>query len=182
MALGPVLKFGPHRRSGDLTFLEARCFVGVPDQADHIRISGFRILGPDFGHQKVGDKGIVINKCIDVEISNMEIAGFGGEGIRVQDDTNEYFNPPILAEAWQLRGIDGVCREAAYNGPNGRIGSPDQVRTSATSSTTISNLKRHDGHAGGYGVEVTDGAHARIPQNVFSTNRHAIAGGGTMAG
>jgi hypothetical protein len=66
MALGPVLKFGPHRRSGDLTFLEARCFVGVPDQADHIRISGFRIHGPDFGQQTVGDKGIVINKCIDV--------------------------------------------------------------------------------------------------------------------
>jgi hypothetical protein len=181
MALGPVLKFGPHRRSGDLTFLEARCFVGVPDQADHIRISGFRIHGPDFGQQTVGDKGIVINKCIDVEISNMEIAGFGGEAIRVQDDTNEYFNPPILAEVWKLRGIEGVCREAPYNGPNGRIGSPDQVRIIGN---FIHNNQQpsNDGHAGGYGVEVTDGAHARIAQNVFSTNRHAIAGGGTMAG
>jgi len=153
----------------------------VPDQADHIRISGFRIFGPDFGQQDVGDKGILIDKCVDIEISNMEIAGFGGEGIRVQDDPNEYFNPPILAEAWQLRGIDGVCREAPYNGPNGRIGSPDQVRIIGN---FIHNNQQpsHDGHAGGYGVEVTDGAHARISQNLFSTNRHSVMGGGTMGG
>ena len=110
----------------------------------------------------------------------MEIAGFGGEGIRVQDDPNEYFNPPILAEVWKLRGIDGVCREAPYNGQNGRIGSPDQVRIIGN---FIHNNQHpsDDGHAGGYGVEVTYGASARISQNVFSTNRHAIAGGGHSA-
>jgi hypothetical protein len=180
-SLGPVLKFGPHRRSGDKTFLEASCLVGLPDQDDHIRISGFRIYGPDFGQQSVGDKGILINKCVDVEISNMEIAGFGGEGIRVQDDDNEYFNPPILAEAWQLRGIDGVCREPPYNGPNGRIGSFDQVRIIGN---YIHNNQQpsHDGHAGCYGVQVTSGAYARISQNLFSTNRHSIEGGGTMGG
>lgn len=180
-SLGPVLKFGPHRRSGDTSFLEARCLVGHPDQADHIRISGFRIYGPDFGQQNVLDKGILINKCVDVEISNMEIAGFGGEGIRVQDDGNEYFNPPILAEAWQLRGIDGVCREPPYNGPNGRIGSFDQVRI--IGNYIHSNQRPSDGDkAGGYGVEVTYGAYARISQNLFSTNRHSIAAGGTMGG
>lgn len=183
-ALGPLLKFGPHRESGDNVFVEIRCYKNQLDQADHVRISGFRIYGPDLGQQTDGDKGILINKCIDVEISNMEIAGFGGEGIRVQDDTNEYFDPEILADFWQLRGIDGVCREPPYNGTNGRIGSPDQVRIIGN---YIHNNQHPtdsliDGHAGGYGVQVTDGAHARISQNLFSTNRHAIAGGGTMAG
>lgn len=183
MSPGPLLKFGPHRSSGDKIFFEARCFVGEPDQADHIRISGFRIQGPSFGQQDAGDKGILINQCVDIDITNMEVAGFGGEAIRVQDDSNEYFNPPILAEAWQLRGIEGVCREPPYNGPQGRIGSPDQVRIVGN---YIHNNQQPrgvlDGHAGGYGVEVTAGAHARISQNLFSANRHSIAAGGTMGG
>jgi hypothetical protein len=180
-SVGPLLEFGPHRASGDLPFLEAKCLVGEPGQTDHIRISGFRIHGPSFGHQDVGDKGILINKCVDVEISNMEIAGFGGEGIRVQDGDNEYFNPPILAEAWQLRGIDGVCREPPYNGPTGRIGSPNQVRIIGN-YIHHNQQPSHDGHAGGYGVQVTLGAYARISQNLFSDNRHSIEGGGNMGG
>jgi hypothetical protein len=101
----------------------------------------------------------------------------------VQDSGGEYFNPQILAEAWQLRGIEGVCKEPPFNGPLGRIGSPDQVRIIGN---YIHNNQQPrtitEGHAGGYGVEVTDGAYARIAQNVFSTNRHAIAGGGWMGG
>jgi hypothetical protein len=183
LAPGPQLKFGPHRSSGDKAFLQARCFPREPDQADHIRLSGFRVFGPDMGQQDAGDKGILIDKCVDVEITNMEVAGFGGEAIRVQDDPNEYFNPPILAEAWQLRGIEGVCREPPFNGPEGRIGSPDQVRIIGN---YIHNNQQPrgvlDSHAGGYGVEVTYGAHARISQNLFSANRHSIAAGGTMGG
>lgn len=182
-ASGPLLRFGPHRSSGNNTFLEAKCSVDEPSPADHIRISGFRIHGPSFGQQDAEDTGIRIIKCIDVEISNMEVAGFGGQGIRVEDDSNEYFNPPILAEAWQLRGIDGVCREPPYNGPQGRIGSPDQVRI--IGNYIHSNQQPRgvlDGHAGGYGVQVTHGAHALISQNLFSANRHSIEGGGTMGG
>jgi hypothetical protein len=182
-SLGPVIKYGPPRLPGSQTFLEAQCLTGFPDQTDHIRISGFRIHGPSFGQQEVGDRGILINKCVDVEISNMEIAGFGGEAIRVQDSANEYFNPEILAEAWQLRGIDGVCREPPYNGPDGRIGSPGQVRIVGNyihSNQQPRGVLRD--HAGGYGVQVTDGAYARIARNVFSANRHAIEGGGTMGG
>lgn len=182
-ALGPLLKFGPHRSSGDKVFFQLTCFVGVPDQADHVRISGFRIHGPSFGEQHVGDKGIMIEKCVDIEISNMEVAGFGGEGIRVQDDGNEYFTPELLAEAWQLRRLPGACREPPFNGSQGRIGSPNQVRI-------FNNYIHHNqqprttfaGHAGGYGVEVTYGAYAQIYQNLFSTNRHSIAAGGTMGG
>lgn len=188
MAPGPLLKFGPHR-SSDIMFLEIRCYgdAGASGQNDHVRISGFRIFGPDFGQQKVGDKGILIDKCVDIEISNMEIAGFGGEGIRVQDDDAEYFTPPVDAGPTPLPynvpppRIDGVCREPPFNGANGRIGSPDQVRIIGN---FIHNNQQpnHGGHAGGYGVEVTSGAHALISQNLFSTNRHSVMGGGTMGG
>ena len=182
-SLGPVLKFGPHRSDGDKVFLQARCFPALTDQADHIRISGFRIHGPSFGQQDVGDTGILIDKCVDVEISNMEIAGFGGQAILVRDDLNEYFNPPIPGEAWELRGMDGICREPPFNGPEGRIGRPDQVRI--IGNYIHSNQKPRgifSGSAGGYGVEVNAGAHALIAQNVFSTNRHSIMGAGTMGG
>jgi hypothetical protein len=180
-APGPLLKFGKHRSSGDKTFLEMSCAVGTDDQADHIRLSGFRVFGPSMGQQSVGDHGILISKCVDIEISNMEIAGWGGEGIRVKDDANEYPRPEVLAEAWQLRRIPGVCQEPPWNGPNGRIGSPSQVRIV---NNFIHNNQQpsHDGHAGGYGVQVTDGAHAQIDRNLFSTNRHSIEGGGTMGG
>jgi hypothetical protein len=184
-AFGPLLKFGPHRRSGNKVFLEARCFAGLGYQADHIRISGFRIFGPSFGQQDDEDKGILINKCIDVEISNMEIAGFGGQAIRVQDDSNEYFNPEILAEAWQLRGIEGVCKEPPFNGPQGRIGSPSQVRIIGNyihNNQKPRGLPGISSAASGYGVEVADGAYARIAQNLFSSNRHAIAATGWMGG
>ena len=182
-SFGPLLKFGKHRAAGDRIFLMVTCDTGMPvdSTSDHVRISGFRIFGPSFGHQEVGDKGILINKCVDVEISNMEVAGFGGEGIRVQDDANEYYTPPILAEAWQLRRLPGACAEPPYNGPRGRIGSPNQVRIV---NNYIHNNQQpsHDGHAGGYGVEVTYGAYALISRNLFSTNRHSIAAGGTMGG
>jgi len=182
-AFGPLLKYGPHRRSKHPFFLQASCIADLPDQTDHIRLSGFRLFGPNMGQQDVSDTGILIDRCVDVEITNMEIAGWGGEGIRVQDVGNEYFNPQILAEAWQLRGIEGVCKEPPFNGPGGRIGSPDQVRIIGNYIHN-NQLPRTitEGHAGGYGVEVKDGAYARIAQNVFSTNRHAIAGGGWMGG
>jgi hypothetical protein len=181
-SLGPLLKFGPHRQSGDKVFLEINC--GDPNsQADHVRISGFRLHGPSFGQQDVGDKGILVHKCVDIEISNMDVAGWGGEAIRVQDDANEYPSPQLLAEPWQLRRLPGACREPPYNGPNGRIGSPNQVRIF---NNYIHNNQQprstFDGHAGGYGVEVTYGAYAQIYQNVFAYNRHSIAAGGTMGG
>lgn len=180
-ALGPLLRFGPHRRSEDKVFLEIKCYVGVDDQADHVRISGFRLYGPSFGHQDVGDTGILVNKCVDVEISNMEVAGWGGEGIKVQDAPNEYYTPPLLAEAWQLRRLPGACREPPYNGPQGRIGSPSQVRI-FNNYIHHNQQPTHDGHAGGYGVEVAQGAYAQIYQNLFASNRHAVAGSGTMGG
>ena len=175
---GPLLKFGSHRSAGDEAFLQARCYPDNEGQADHIVISGFRLIGPSLGQQQHGDRGIVIIKCVDIEISNMEVAGWGGEGIKIQDEHDEY-----PESEWNLRGQPGACNEPPHNGPGGRIASPDQVRI-------VDNYIHHnqqprttwDNHTGGYGVQVTYGAYARIARNLFSANRHAIEGGGNMGG
>jgi hypothetical protein len=157
---GPVLRFGPHRE-GAKTFLEIRCF---PDGriSDGARISGFRLFGPSFGSQTTDDVGIRILRCVDIEVTNMEIAGWGGAGVRVEDDA-------------------GPDHSSETNGPGGRLMNPDQVRI-------YRNYFHHnqhpskDGHAGGYGVLVSHGAWARIAENVFDFNRHSIAASGDVGG
>jgi len=180
---GPLLRFGPHRSAGDAVFLEARCTASPGDQADHIRLSGFRIHGPSFGQQRAKDVGILVSRCVDINIGNMELAGFGGDAIRVEDDPDEYVTPESREPPWELRTMEGVCQEPPYNGANGRIGVPSQVRIH--DSYIHHNQQPQtafDSEAGGHGVTVTDGAYAEIARNVFSANHHAIAGGGTMGG
>lgn len=159
-SLGPVLRYGKHR-DGSKTFLEVRCY---PDQAvnDGARISGFRLFGPDFGNQSTDEVGIRLVRCVDIEISNMEIAGWASAGIAIEDDPGPDHSPDT-------------------NGPGGRIMNPDQIRIYA-------NFLHHNqhpsagGHAEGYGVKVSHGAWARNSRNVFDFNRHAIAAEGDAGG
>jgi hypothetical protein len=182
VSAGPVLKFGPHR-SGRRSFLEVVCKAGDPLPNDHVRISGFRLFGPRFGQQSVADVGIKIAGCVDVEVSNMEIAGWGAAGIRVEDGAKEDFIGHELAEPGRLRKRRGACREPPSRGARGRIGNPSQVRI-------VNNFIHHNQHprttlditALGYGVVVGQGAWAQIDRNLFSHNRHAIAANGTMGG
>jgi hypothetical protein len=157
---GPVLRYGKHRDSAQ-TFLEIRCF---PDQAanDGARISGFRLYGPDFGYQKTLEVGIRITRCIDIDISNMEIAGWGGDGISVIDDP-------------------GPDHASESNAAGARIMNPGQVRI----HDSFFHHNQHPsegGHAEGYGINVDHGAWAQISRNVFDFNRHAIATPGDVGG
>src|SRR5262249_16625662 len=82
---GPVLKYGPANE-------DFKTFLGISSTdsasfSDHIRISGFRLEGPTPDQQSGEDVGIRNNSCIDVEISNMEISGWGHAGIAVQNDS-----------------------------------------------------------------------------------------------
>ncbi|WP_027159817.1 FG-GAP repeat domain-containing protein [Methylobacter luteus] len=165
-SLGPLLKFGPHRDVQKGAFLAIRCIPNSQPN-DNVRISGFRIHGPSFGQQSVEDSGIKIERCLNIEISNMEIAGWGGQGIVVYDANGQ-----------------GPGQEQPSNLPGDRIGRPDQVRI-------FRNYIHHNqhpsntpvfGHAAGYGVEVDNGAWAQIRENVFDFNRHAIAAGGDAGG
>src|SRR4029450_2526028 len=94
-SLGPVLRYGKHR-DGAATFIEIPCSVeaapggdGPVGEADGARISSFRLFGPDFGNQSTNEVGIRIVRCIDVEIFNMEIAGWAEQGIKVIDAADE---------------------------------------------------------------------------------------------
>jgi hypothetical protein len=175
-SLGPLLKFGPTRRrfesledlfSNDYekVFLEVRTIAGS-DANDNVRICGFRLYGPSFGQQRTDEVGIQISRSLNVEISNMEIAGWGGKGIEVIDDPGQ-----------------GPGQEPSTNHAGERIGRPEQVRV-------FNNYIHHnqhprtfsDDHTAGYGVETNHGAWAQIYENVFDSNRHAIAAAGDAGG
>lgn len=157
---GPVLRFGKHGGKA-LTFFAIRSFVNnLPNDA--ARISGFRLYGPGFGQQSTDEVGIRIMRSVDIEISNMEIAGWGGSGIAVEDDP-------------------GPDHPSNTIGPGGRITNPGQVRIH-------NNFFHHNqhpkegSHAQGYGVDVNHGAWAQISRNVFDFNRHAISAAGDSGG
>lgn len=189
---GPVLKYGPHR-PGVRTFLAVQCFNNGAHN-DGARISGFRLIGlaDDAGNQSTDEAGIRVMRCIDVEISNMEVAGWASDAISIEDD----------------RGAD---QPPEGNGPFGRIMNPDQIRihdnflhhnqhSSQTQCYPVDGAPacqppyQYDqngcltpctqlrSHAEGYGVNVGDGAWAKISRNVFDFNRHAIAASGYVGG
>jgi hypothetical protein len=167
-SLGPLLKFGSHPQKKGLQFLMVEC---QPDKqpSDHVRISGFRLQGPSLGQQDIDQYGIFIERCLDIEVSNMEIFGWGGAGVYVLDDK---------------AGSHGPGQEPPNNRPGDRIGRPEQVRI-------LNNYIHHNqhaaegvfsGHATGYGVNVHHGAWAQIYFNLFDVNRHAIKASGKMGG
>jgi hypothetical protein len=66
--------------------------------ADNIRITGFRLQGPDTSNTSVdGDDklqhGINITSCVGVDIGNMELSGWSGAAVFVQDLDGS--NPPV---------------------------------------------------------------------------------------
>lgn len=66
---------------------------------DNVHISGFRLQGPHWDPEDGDDnleQGIVVNSCIGVEISNMEISGWSGQGIYVVDEIDRQFNPDAV--------------------------------------------------------------------------------------
>jgi hypothetical protein len=165
-SLGPVLRFGPTRK-GVKTFFSLRTF---PDEggsrgarADHVRISGFRIYGPSFGQQSTSEVGIRIIRSIDIEIANMEIAGWAEQGVKIDDHD------------------DGPDQPAGGNAVGNRIREPDDIRI----HDSYIHHNQHpniDGHAGGYGVSAGVGAWMRVTHNVFDDNRHSIEASGMAGG
>ena len=146
-SLGPLLHYGDPEESK--TFLSVVCIdsEGVLP-SDHVRISGFRIFGTTDDQQSGEAVGIRVHRCVDVEISNMEIHGFGGKGIDVENLEDD--RSPRITDFSQVRIHDNFI----HHNQHPSIG----------------------GHADGYGVETGHGgARAHIYRNVFDFNRHAIA-------
>ena len=155
-SLGPALNYGPadepNDRGASKTFLQVVCDKGNDKPSDHIRIAGFRLFGPSFEQQSGIDVGIRIHRCLDVEISNMEIAGWGAAGINVQATEDD----PRITNFSDVRIHDNFFHHNQHPSIGGR--------------------------ADGYGVVTSLKARAHIYRNVFDFNRHAIAATGTTHG
>ena len=84
--LGPRL----YTRGRAHPLFEIKCFSEHGDHgaADNVRINGFRLHGPDVGAPRGSenlDRGIMIIGCKGIEIANMELAGWSGQAIAVND-------------------------------------------------------------------------------------------------
>ena len=156
-SLGPVLRYGqpklaPDGRSESTRFLEVDCSDTLDGEG--ARISGFRLFGRRFGSQTTDEVGIGVNGCHDVEISNMEIAGWGAEAVDVTDPARGSNPPPD-------RTIHVVIRDSYLH---------------------HNQHPSHDDHAAGYGVNTAHGGYSEIVQNVFDDDRHAVAADGDAGG
>jgi hypothetical protein len=126
-------------------------------RGDNVLFSGFRLEGPTSG---IGQGDDILEKGISIwpfaspapihhiEISNMEIFNWSGQGIQVGDN-----------DAQAERGRLFNTNEGAVHIWN-----------------NFFHHNRH-GAGDGYGVESAGGAYVLIERNVFDENRHAIAGG-----
>jgi hypothetical protein len=167
-SLGPLLKFGNHSDLSDTTaFLQAGC--AADHSSEGSSFSGFRIYGPSFGEQPNSNQvGIRIDNCLDVDVGNMEIAGWGGASVEVRHPDL----PSPLA------------------GPAG--GTTYPVNWPVTISVVIHDSYLHHnqhassgftgGHSSGYGVEVTAKGLARIENNLFDFNKHSVTAGSDALG
>ena len=153
---GPVLRFGtdhPAQPGEDpvATFLEVRCF---PDglKADGVRISGFRLYGPSFGPQTTDEVGIRIISCIDVEVSNMEVAGWGGVAIEVDNA-----NPERITHPAQVRIVNNYIHHNQHPTKDGHAsgyGVNVAIKAWAQITHNVFDFNRHaiaaKGISGGY--------------------------------
>jgi hypothetical protein len=172
-SLGPVLRFGPHRPRARV-FLAVKCYVNGRIN-DGVRISGFQLYGPSFRQQSDVNFGIQITRCIDVEIANMEIAGWGAAAVTVLDEAGGDQAPATNRPGGRIIGPHQILIHDNYFHNNQHPSTADLGFT--TSFPFVASFR-----AEGYGVSVGAGAWARISRNLFDLNRHAIAASGDTGG
>jgi hypothetical protein len=167
-SLGPLLTFGDHSDLSDTTaFLQAEC--NADQSSEGGSFSGFRIYGPSFGEQPNSNQvGILIENCLNVDVANMEIAGWGGAAVKVQHP--DLPNP--------LAGPAG--------GTTYPVQWPDTISVVIHDSYLHHNQHASSGltggHSAGYGVEVTGKGLARIENNLFDFNKHSVTAGADALG
>jgi hypothetical protein len=138
------------------TFPHALCVIPAENGDSHERISGLRLDGdePDDPFDNLGDEdadGIRVEKA-NVEIDHNEISRWRGAGITAIDGDQDLINKQNTAT---VSIHDNYIHHNQH--PTGEVCC---------------------GHGGGYGVQTIYGAYATVIHNVFTSNRHAIAGDG----
>jgi VCBS repeat protein len=160
-SMGPVLRFGDHSKSaipGTTALLQVACSEEA--RATGVAIRGFRLYGPTFGDQKDMDDyvGIRVENCADTDISNMDIAGWGGSAVEVR-------HPALSSQPTSWPGQASVRIHDNYLHHNlhtsNDIGSP---------------------HSAGYGVTTSERAFSNIYHNVFDYNNHDVTADGNAGG
>lgn len=154
---GPVLRMN---KEIGATLIEATCTGGF--DGDGARISGFRVLGPTFDDQQTKNYGIRIMGCHDVEISNMEVAGWGVAAISVDDPDAGPGIPDYDLDPIRVLIHDNYIHHNQRKSEGGTLDI--------------------GGHAFGYGVVTGPSAWSRSYQNVFDFNRHSVVANGHMGG
>jgi hypothetical protein len=144
---------------------------GQNHPSDNVRISGIRLDGgeSDDPFSAVGTDdadGIAVYSSQDVEIDHNEIYRWRGAAVNVHDGNAS--NDPNFVGRINLDNAGTVWVHDNYIHHN------QHPSSNYCGETLIDG----DGHAAGYGVEVSDGAYALIERNVFDWNRHSIAGNG----
>lgn len=69
---------------------------GVDINGDNVRFLGFRLQGPHWDTEEGDDNletGIKVDSCLNVEIGHMEVSGWSGAAISIDDKVSRQFNP-----------------------------------------------------------------------------------------
>ena len=151
---GPLLSYGKHPDLPSTTaFFQTSCTGDFSN--DGVRVSGFQLFGPTLDDQKTFEVGLRVEGCLDIEVSNMEVAGWGGAGVEVRN-----LNFTDIPDT-----------------------KPNPVTVLIHDSYFHHNRHQtQDRHAEGYGVNTGQGGWSRIFNNLFDNNRHDIAAHGSAGG
>jgi hypothetical protein len=96
---------------------------------DNVHIVGFRLQGPHWDTEDGDDnleQGINVSSCVGVEIANMEISGWSGQGIYIEDPLTRQFNPDAVKVHDNFihhnqhvgengYGVDVLCRRLRFD-------------------------------------------------------------------
>jgi hypothetical protein len=154
-SLGPVLRYDIIGRADAAVFIEMNC-VEEGQSSEGARILGIRVSGPEFNDHHTSERGINVLGCYDVEIANMEIAGWGEAAILVNDASRFSGIPDQAPWVIFIRIHDNYIHHNQHSS--------------------------RQNHSGGYGVNVGKGAFVEIFQNVFDYNHHSITANGFTGG
>ncbi|MCU0308369.1 MAG: hypothetical protein MUE51_11495 [Thermoleophilia bacterium] len=148
----------PVRRSatspGPLLFTRSRPRPLLEIAGDDVRITGLRLHGPTWGSGEGDDNlenGILVSGRVRVEIADLEVAGWSGQGIRVNDKEGRILGPQ------DVDIHDNVFHHNQHIGGNG-YGVLTSAGAYATIRRNVFDLNRHaiasSGKAGtGYRAE-----------------------------
>jgi hypothetical protein len=120
---------------------------------NNVRVIGFRLQGPHWDSED-GDEnleqGINVSSCVGVEIANMEISGWSGQGIYIEDPLSLQFNPDAV------KIHDNFIHHNQHIGENG-YGVDVSAGAYALIERNVFDFNRHaiaaSGHAGGYSAQ-----------------------------